>query len=269
MRDAEREFLALGDLERIGAVVKSQQLMTAMTAISGALGSFWNSMGDILRAGQEEARTVALTTSMDWDTPLLRMGLPAEKRRAMKAELISLGRYNVEAMLARIYKTRLPLSQQVYKTAALSEGWVETRIDSGLARGLSVKDMAKEVRDFVNPGTKGGAAYAAKRLARTEINSAYHAVTIGANEDKPWNLGMQWNLSGSHPTVDICDEYARNNHAQLGRGVFPKDAVPRKPHPQCLCHVAPKTITPEQWLERYRAGEFDQFIDATYGVKPT
>lgn len=266
MRKAETEFAALGDLEAIGALVRSQQLMIAMTSISAALSDLWRYMGDLIAAGQEDAKREALIQSFDWDTPLLKLDISAQKRQAMKTSLLEAGRFNVEAMLARMYVSRIPLSEQVYKTAAISKGWVETRVDAALGRGATVKELAEEVKDFVNPRTKGGAAYAAKRLARTEINNAYHAVTVGHNEDKPWNLGMKWNLSGSHPTLDECDTYARRNHSGLGAGVFPRTDVPRKPHPQCLCHVAPQTMSPEAFLEGLKSGSFNDYIAETYGA---
>jgi hypothetical protein len=236
-----------------------------MTSISGALAGFWNAMGDIIAAGQQDAATEALRMSFDWDAVLLRLGLTAKQRGAMKTSLTEAGRFNVEAMLARIYKTRLPLAQQVYKTGALAEGWVESRIDRALARGSTVAELAKEVRDFVNPRTPGGATYAARRLARTEINAAYHAVTIVHAEDKPWVYGMHWRLSGSHPTPDICDAYARNDHSNLGKGVFPQGEVPPKPHPQCLCTVYPALIPEAQFLDQLQNGMYADYIATTYG----
>jgi len=264
MASARNEFDALGDLESIGAVVRSQQLMASMTAISGTLSSFWNLMGDLLRAGQADAATEALRTSFDWDAPLLKLNITAQKRAAMKESITEAGRFNVEAMIARIYKSRIPLSEQVYKTQALTDGWVESRIDAALGRGATVARLRDEVVAFVDPNVKGGASYAAKRLARTEINNAYHAVTIVHNEDKPWNEGMQWNLSGSHPTVDICDTYARRDHSKLGKGVFPLGEVPAKPHPQCLCYTFPKTMEPGAFLDRLVSGDWDGYLKESY-----
>ena len=250
--------------EGTGAAVRNAQLMQAMTSISGVLSAFWNATGDIIAAGQQDAMTEALRTSFDWDEVLLRLGLTSKKRAAMKVSLTAAGRYNVEAFLARVYVTRLPLSQQVYKTSALAQGWVESRVDRALAQGRPVAELAKEVRDFVDPRTPGGATYAARRLARTEINAAYHATTVVHNEDKPWNAGMQWRLSGSHPTFDICDSMARRNHSGLGPGVYPRDGVPSKPHPQCFCVVYPKLISPKEFVKAFSAGEYDDYMAATY-----
>jgi hypothetical protein len=241
------------------------QLRQAMTSISGALAAFWNAMGDIIQAGQQDAVTEALRVSFEWEEVLLRLDISAKKRAAMKASLLSAGRFNVEAMLARIYQTRLPLSQQVYKTAALAEGWVESRIDRGLARGQTVAELAREVRDFVNPKTPGGATYAARRLARTEINAAYHAMSITAQEEKPWVTGMRWRISGSHPTLDICDTMGRTDHSGLGKGVYPRDDVPGKPHPQCLCTVIPELQDEQEFVRLASDGYYDSYIESAYG----
>ena len=74
------------------------------------------------------------------------------------------------------------------------------------------------------------------RLARSELNNAFHSRQIAAAQ-KPWVLGVKWNLSKSHPRKDECDRYATENAHQLGRGVFPKSDVPSKPHPHCLCFM--------------------------------
>jgi hypothetical protein len=263
MLDAEDELQRLG--EGTGAVVRSAQIMQAMTAISSALGALWTDIGDLTAAGQQDAMTEALRQSFDWDLVLLRLGLPAKKRNAMRNSLLEAGRFNVEAMLARVYKTRLPLSEQVYKTAALAQGWVESRLDRGIARGLTVAELAREVRQHINPATPGGTSYAARRLARTEINAAYHAVTIVEAEDKPWVTGLKWRLSGSHPTRDICDIYANNDHSGLGKGVFSQGEVPGKPHPQCLCTVFPTLLPDEVFIDQLANGVFDNYIATTYG----
>lgn len=265
MREAQREVEALDGLG-ISKVVRSAQVMQAVTAISSALSGLWMEMGDLVRAGQEAARVEALKMSFDWDKVLLYLEVPPGSRAAMKASLVEAGRFNVEAALARVYKSRLPLSGQVYKTAELARGWVDHRVTTSIARGRTVDELAKDIRAFIDPGVKGGVSYAARRLARTEINNAYHAVIIVHNEDKPWVTGMKWNLSGSHPAVDICDEYARRNAHNKGVGVFPRDDVPRKPHPQCLCFVTPVTLGEAEFIKRYKAGQFDEYMVQTYGA---
>jgi hypothetical protein len=261
--EAERELAGLAGIGP-SAVVRSATILQAVTAISQALSGVWMEMGDLVRAGQADARAVALKMAFDWDRVLLYSVIEPGRRAAMKSSLVEGARFNVEAALARVYMSRLPLAEQVYKTAEMTRGWVEHRVTTSIARGRTVDQLAKDVRAFINPATRGGASYAARRLARTEINNAYHAVIVVHNEDKPWVNGMRWNLSGSHPTVDICDTLARNDAHGMGRGVFPRTGVPRKPHPQCLCYITPRTMSNDQFVKAWRAGTFRDYVARTY-----
>jgi len=85
--------------------------------------------------------------------------------------------------------------------------------------------------------------YYLKRVARTEAANAFHLAQIKATEEDPDVIGYQWKLSKTHPKADICDFYASVEFG-LGKGVWPKDRVPRtKPHPHCLCYLIPR-VTP-------------------------
>jgi hypothetical protein len=75
------------------------------------------------------------------------------------------------------------------------------------------------------------------RLARTELQNAFHAGQIEAMKATPGLLGSQWKLSGSHSEPDECNFYAEENRFELGRGVFPVSKIPLKPHPNCLCYM--------------------------------
>ena len=82
--------------------------------------------------------------------------------------------------------------------------------------------------------------YRLKVISQTENARAYHLAQIKVTEDDPDIIGYQWRLSSSHPRPDICDVYANVDYG-LGKGVFPKDKVPRqKAHPLCLCYLLPK-----------------------------
>lgn len=79
-----------------------------------------------------------------------------------------------------------------------------------------------------------------KRIARTELATAQHIGVIDSVFDDPDIIGYQWLLSSSHPKPDICDFYAHIDMG-LGRGVFTKEAVPRKKaHPFCMCKLIPR-----------------------------
>ena len=82
--------------------------------------------------------------------------------------------------------------------------------------------------------------YLIKRVVRTEMATAHHRGVIKATEEDPDIIGYRWVLSPTHPCPDICDFYAGVDFG-LGRGVFPKDKVPKgKAHPQCMCMIVPR-----------------------------
>lgn len=82
--------------------------------------------------------------------------------------------------------------------------------------------------------------YNLKRIARSEMANSGHLAIIESTIQDDSVLGYQWRLSASHPEFDICDYYA-NIDMGLGRGVFPKNRVPRaKAHPHCFCNLVPR-----------------------------
>lgn len=81
--------------------------------------------------------------------------------------------------------------------------------------------------------------YRLKTIAWTETAHAYMKATVELTKDEEEVVGYQWRLSRSHPRADICDVYATVDYG-LGRGVHPKDKLPRLPaHPHCMCYLVP------------------------------
>lgn len=256
--DAEKAVKALGDKPGIGASVRRAQLIGAQGAITKVLAALWREVRDLIKADRAEAQAAALNMSFDWDEVLLkRVYSDPKKRQAMRESLVASADRNVDAMIKRVFHTSQPLSSKVYRSQALSKAWIDRAINSALARGASVDELARTAKEFIRPDTPGGATFAARRLARTEINNAYHAQSIEAQQGKPWVTGMRWNLSRSHKKPDICDVYAR-------QGVFPVNQVPSKPHPQDLCYVTPETMGPEEFDKMLLAGAFKTWIDSNY-----
>jgi hypothetical protein len=137
-----------------------------------------------------------------------------------------------------------------------------------MAAGLNAQRFAKVARDWFSPSVPGGTRYAAMRLARTEINNAFHATSITYAQSKPWVSEMEWHLSKSHPGKDRCDVIAAESP-------YAVTLVPPKPHPQCMCYVTEVTPSEDEWIDRFVAGEFDDYLDgelakadASLGIKP-
>jgi hypothetical protein len=157
---------------------------------------------------------------------------------------------SVELIQSR-YLNSIDLSSKVYRNQAFMTGKIDSIVNDGIILEKSAIEIADEVVQYVNPRTPGGARYAATRLGRTEINNAAHTTTLRQYAESPWVEGVLWSLSGSHKESDDCDEFATQNDFGLGRGVWPKDQVPFKPHPQCFCYITPITIEPEQFFSTF------------------
>lgn len=159
----------------------------------------------------------------------------------------------VRAAIVRETLSKQELSKAVYGHRALTMGWVESTLRAGIGSGKTAREIALTVQRFISPSTPGGAAYAAKRLARTELANAYHAGTRAGYQDNPFVEGVDWRLSGSHPRTDICDTYA-------GNGPYDTNKVPNKPHPQCLCILVPAVVEEEEFIRRFNRGDYNTWL---------
>jgi hypothetical protein len=139
---------------------------------------------------------------------------------------------------------------------------VEGIINESLLSGRSAREIASLVHKYINPRTPGGASYAAMRLGRTELNNAFHTTSIRMATDDPFVDRMRWNLSGSHPRPDICNELASAvNRSGWEPGEYSVGQIPGKPHPQCLCFTTTIPISEEAFLRNIHAGKYDHMAD--------
>lgn len=89
-----------------------------------------------------------------------------------------------------------------------------------------------------SPCGEKGVAYAALRLARTEISAALNQATALAYTRSPWVTAVRIRISGSHPKPDDCDAHAAGG--PNGGGVYAVGDQPLPPfHPHCLCFQEP------------------------------
>ena len=261
--DAEKQITALAGKTNIGAVIRREQLAAMKKALHEQMASILEREGFIIAAGYERAAAAAIKTFEVYDKMLMRTILDDERIQAYLRSARQTSLAGINAARQRLLGTSyIPLSEQVYKTTQLANGLVDRLVESALTRGLTARELALEVRGFILPNVRGGVSYASMRLARTEINNAFHAVQAEKARNTPWITGVQWNLSGSHPDLDECDEYAEEVHFDGGDpGVFLPQEIPQKPHPHCLCFTTPVTVSPDVFLDKYFAGEYDSFVD--------
>jgi hypothetical protein len=259
-QEAEAMVAALADKPGLGAVAKRAQFQATAAQLRAASRQMWVALGGSIDSGMnaagqaahqaERARTRALFNALGGPIPQLEAALAEQARQTVNT-----------------YKARLAnnisLSQQVYNTSLAANGALNTTINKGILLGKGWQDIAKDVRQFIDPNVPGGVSYAAKRLARTELNNAFHTTQIDQRKGDPFVTGMKWELSGSHPRPDACNDYADSAHYSGGDpGVFKVENVPRKPHPQCLCFLTSVDIGEEEFIAGMTSGRFNSYIDS-------
>lgn len=121
--------------------------------------------------------------------------------------------------------------------------WRRRRIIDGKVRFI------EEPLEKVGMGVYRSARKNALKVARTEINSAYHKARNERWQNEPFVIGQYIHVSPQHNIDDICNDL---------EGRYPKDYVWISWHPQCICTSDPITIQGEEKKEFYKrlmAGE--------------
>lgn len=266
--EAAFRLVALAGKGGVGAAVRRDQYRQVRAELLKTSTELYQGAGGVLVQSAAEAGAQAAAAASRMDQVLFQsfgQDLPPGLAAAHRAQ----AQNTINQYLART-ANGIPLSSQVYRTKALSDGVIDREINRALLLGESWKELADRVAGSIQPGVRGGVSYAAKRLGRTEINNAFHTAQVNAHKDEPWVHGFKWNLSGSHPKADTCDEYANEAHYQGGAsGVYEKQNVPKKPHPQCLCYVTAAMVTEEDFVQGFLNGNYDRHLDEkVYGLAP-
>jgi len=250
-KEAERMAARIVGDPGIGAQARRAQYRMQAAALRQVHSQLWGDISDNVAQQLDDA---------------MRLGIDAGE--TLQGILGGLGGFDdllqasaqaTESIVSRALNN-IPLSRAVYNNRAWSQGKIDAIINNGLGAGKSAREIAAAVRSFISPNTPGGASYAAMRLGRTEINNAFHRTSTDRMKSEPWVEGIQWNLSGSHPRADICDEYAHADNG-MGPGVYEPKDIPGKPHPQCLCYVTAVTPDRETFLENLSTGKYDSWME--------
>uniref|UniRef100_UPI004025446A ADP-ribosyltransferase n=1 Tax=Prevotella sp. TaxID=59823 RepID=UPI004025446A len=121
--------------------------------------------------------------------------------------------------------------------------WRRRRIIDGKVR------FVEEPLEKVGMGVYRSARKNALRVARTEINSAYHKARNERWQNEPFVIGQYIHVSPQHNIDDICNDL---------EGRYPKDYIWISWHAQCICTSDPITIQGEEkkaFYKRLMAGE--------------
>lgn len=171
-----------------------------------------------------------------------------------KAFLAGIKQQSIIARQLDIARRTRDLSPRVYKNIDLLNKRIDRTIRAHIIQGqVNAKQLAQSVKGFVDPSTPGGVSYAAKRLARTEINNAFHDRSTANAQNKPWVSAMKWNLSLSHHGQDDCNLLAVGHSLGQPEGEYLPTEIPEKPHPQCLCYTTYVTVSPAAMVNMLRA----------------
>ncbi len=243
--DLEDKIKRLTRSSKISDRVRADQYRAARRAIHVRLAETYQNVGLITLKHRSQAIVRATEIGGAYDAVVMRRGMTAKQIKEHREGLLRNAEEQVERLMLRHQYTHMPLSRQVYRTQALTNGWVDRLIARNIAQGASVKEFADELSRFINPNVRGGVRYAATRLARTEISNAYHAAAVRHAQISPYVTGLKWNLSSSHGRPDACDA--------LNEKVFDPFKVPRKPHPQCMCFLTPVSPSEEDFINAFLA----------------
>ncbi|MCB9635704.1 MAG: hypothetical protein H6721_26600 [Sandaracinus sp.] len=90
------------------------------------------------------------------------------------------------------------------------------------------------------------ATYRARMIARTEGQRAFARAYVETAQANPRVEALKFNLSPSHPKLDVCDSIAAMDAFGLGPGVFPKDQAPVLPiHPNGMSFLSSVLVRPD------------------------
>lgn len=158
------------------------------------------------------------------------------------------------------YNDGFNLSDRIWRIQEYTQKGILDITTQAIMSGISAVELSEQLEGFLlkrgpawTTGIKrsvtgrGTVAYNALRLARTEINQAYHWAQKEMAVNNPMLIGQKWNLSNTHPIdwppsaaymgyPEICDYRANHDHHGLGEGVFPPGEAPPD-HPNGLCYL--------------------------------
>lgn len=257
-QDAFDQVFALSQSSTFSAGVRTAQLRMVIQETQRVHKELFDELIPIIRNGQQDAAVSAVEGMSATDRKYLKAALGAVDPSGYESGATQSARLGIANAISSISKSDYKLSNSVYRTRRLANGWIKNKVTSQILRGGSAQEIAKEVRSSIRPDVPGGTGYAALRLGRTELNNAFHATAVDLSKDRPWVNGMDWHLSKTHKVapsgiVEICEQYAARQ--------WDVENVPAKPHPQCRCFVTPRLIAYDVFIRQLTAGQYRSWID--------
>lgn len=130
-------------------------------------------------------------------------------------------------LTGNLYQNKQPLSNRVWNTTQSNVKDIYSIVSNGIAKGMSVNDIAIQLEKYLNPSKSLGwrtstitnqngvtkivavnnnkADWRAQRLARTMIQHSYQQTLVTLTKDNPFVLGYMWHANGGRP-CEVCEE---------------------------------------------------------------
>lgn len=170
----------------------------------------------------------------------------------------------------------IKLSQRIHTYTVQNKQLYLDYIGSGITQGKSAAEIARELNKINNDpasvsiydkngelskmgleskllvdGAQGRGIYKSPlknliRVTRNETNVAYRLSDFERRQDLDFVVGIQVNLSNSHPLPDMCDSLA---------GKYPKDFKFYGFHILCFCYTTSILATLEEMNAYFKTGE--------------
>jgi hypothetical protein len=166
---------------------------------------------------------------------------------AIDAHVRGVNQRAAASFITRTGKDGIKLSDRVWQANQQWRMAVQNVVQDAVISGQPPVQVARQIEQYLQPGVNvpykaetakrlkvpKDTSMPAMRVARTEMQNAFHEGTISSHSSMPSYLGIRWHIAaGLGHVPDICDEYAAH-------GFFPKGTEPSKPHPHCFCTAVP------------------------------
>lgn len=166
-------------------------------------------------------------------------------------------RYRADTTRVYAPGTGWKLSERIWNLADDNLENIQKILQAG--EGTDAVKLAKSLRTYIREGREtfaeqypemfdrmGGrvaknTSYEALRLTRNELSEAYWQASVEGYKNNDAIYGVRMILSNNRPAgfKDICDTMVQEDLYGLGRGCYPIEYAPAKPHIQCLCTLIP------------------------------
>ncbi len=262
--EAENEKIVLRNATSSGVKNQQKLIRELLVAITAYLAQF----GIVMDTGMGRITDVKVKQCLEESLPLLRAVQDEYAIRGFKNSLDAFSsdyKANWTTMAIGLYA--LTFLDRQKGVAISTEKTVKNIVTLCSRLGYGAKQLIETLKDYINPNTKAEKPFDIARKAlgaskdfrpkdvlagsvqtnlyeitRNEAAELWRNMTEDAYRDAEWVKGYRWELSGSHPAPDICDDLAQH-------GVYSKDEGRPYSHGHCLCDWVPEMLTVKEMRE--------------------